>query len=49
MCFNLELFIGWSINSYFIWSSSGACVETNDKEITDNHSTYRQPVSGLLF
>ena len=39
MCFNLELIIVWSINSYFNWSDSGARVKTNDEEITDICST----------
>ena len=39
LCFNLGLFIGWSINRYFIWSGSGALVETNVEEVTVNRST----------
>ena len=39
MCFNLELFIGWSINRYFYWSGSGARVETTAEDITVNRST----------
>ena len=39
MCFNLELIIDWSINSYFNWSDSGACIETTAEEIMVKHST----------
>ena len=46
ICFNLELFIDWPINSYFNWSYSGVRVETTAEDFTVKRSTNLQSVSG---